>query len=352
MTSRYDVLDVFKLVAAVFVVGIHAWPLPDFNSNMILFQGIGRFAVPFFLLTSGFLLHKKLTKIFDVAEQKMYTWQYIKRLFQFYIAWWIVYLWLTPLRWGGVYRFEGQQGIQLLKLLFNQYFVNFFTGSTFIGSWYISSTIIGVIIVFVVFNRISLLGQLMIGSLWLTILLVVLLFGNKSIFIISMLKHLPYILPAETFLVAVPFLIFGRVIAQYEKKLKKVPIKFLLVITIVLQPLIAKEIFHWRFVGTAISNEQLIFADILAVVVLLIAINEEVRKVIIPSAKYLRNLSSFMYMGQFGLLILAAILHKYFNFEFSNWRMYTMILLVLFLLFDLLQRVENKKYTHVIRYLW
>lgn len=352
MTKKYDVLDVFKLVAAFFVVGIHAWPLPDLNSNVVLFQGIGRFAVPFFLLTSGFLLHKKLKNMVDTKEKKTYTWQYIKRLFQFYAAWWLVYLWLTPLKWGGIYRFEGQQGIRLLKSIFNQYFLYFFTGSTFTGSWYISATIIGTIIVFVLFNRLSILVQLTIGIVWFIVLIGVLLQGNRATFVTDILKHMPYILPAETFLVAVPFLIFGRVIAQYEKKLSQISLPLLISIIIVLQPLIAKEIFHWRSVGSSISNEQLIFADIFAVTLLLIAINKTVRKVEIPSARYLRNLSSFVYMGQFGLLILAPIVRNHLGIKFSSWTIYTLILLILFLFFEILQKFESKKNYQFVRYLW
>ncbi|WP_220738590.1 acyltransferase family protein [Leuconostoc miyukkimchii] len=348
MSAKYDVLDVFKLIAAFFVVGIHAWPLPDINSNIILFQGLGRFAVPFFLLSSGFLLEKKLQ---NVMEKKVYILQYVKRLFLFYVAWWITYLWLTPLTWGGVYRFEGQQGIQLFKSILNQYIFNFFTGSTFIGSWYISATIIGIVIVFIMFDRISYLMQFLIGVTWFSVLLVILLQGNKISSITIILKYLPHVLPAETFLVAVPFLIFGRIIARYEEKLNKIPIALLTVTVIGLLPVIAKEIFFWRSTGSTISNEQLFFADILAMVVLIIAINTSTRKIQIPSAKHLRGFSSFVYMGQFGLLILAPILHKYFGIMFSKWTMYTVIILLLFLLFETLNLFSSKR-MKFIKYLW
>jgi len=352
MIRKYDVLDAFRLIAALFVVGIHSWPLPDLNSNIILFQGIGRFAVPFFLMTSGFLLHKKIIDLTDKKEKIVYIWLYIKRLFQFYVAWWLLYLWLTPLKWGGTYRFESQHGMQLLKSLFNQYILYFFTGSTFIGSWYISATIIGVIIVFVLFRRLSVLLQLLIGILWLGALLIVLLQGKKVAIITVFLSQTPQILPAETFLVAVPFIIFGRAIAKYEEKLSHIPITLLVSIVIVLQALISKEIFHWRSMGTAISHEQLFFADILAIVIVLIAVNKTVLNIKIPSARYIRNLASFVYMGQFGLLILASIVRKHVDIMFSNWTMYVIILLLLFLMFEILQRFENKRNFKLIKYLW
>ncbi|MBZ5999437.1 acyltransferase family protein [Leuconostoc gelidum] len=316
MIRKYDVLDVFRLIAALFVVGIHSWPLPDLNSNIILFQGIGRFAVPFFLLTSGFLLHKKLKNLTN-KEEVVYIWRYVKRLFQFYVAWWLVYLWLTPLKWGGTYRFEGQHGMQLLKSLFNQYILYFFTGSTFIGSWYISATIIGVIIVFVLFRRLSVLLQLLIGILWLGALLIVLLQGKKVAIITVFLSQTPQILPAETFLVAVPFIIFGRAIAKYEEKLSQIPITLLV-----------------------------------SIVIVLIAVNKTVLNIKIPSARYIRNLASFVYMGQFGLLILASIVRKHVGIMFSNWTMYAIILLLLFLMFEILQSFENKRNFKLVKYLW
>ena len=78
MLTKYDMLDAFKLIAALFVIGIHAWPLPDVNSNVILFQGVGRFAVPFFLLTTGFLLQNRLK---NIKEPQNYVFHYLKRLF-------------------------------------------------------------------------------------------------------------------------------------------------------------------------------------------------------------------------------------------------------------------------------
>lgn len=349
MLTKYDMLDAFKLIAALFVIGIHAWPLPDVNSNVILFQGVGRFAVPFFLLTTGFLLQNRLK---NIKEPQNYVFHYLKRLFQFYVAWWVLYLWLTPLKWGGIYRFEGQQGGQLAKSIFDQYVLNFFSGSTFIGSWYISATIIGIVIVFIMLKRVPLLIQLMLGVIWLVILLTILLYGNKFSFIIAVLKHVPQILPAETFLVAVPFLIFGRIIAQYEELFKKVPITLLLVIMIGLLPMIAKEIFYWRSTNVTISNEQLLFADILAVDILLIAINQATLRIQIPSAKWLRNFSSFLYMGQFGLLVLAPLLSNYFGIAFSKWTIYTVIILLLFLVFEILNILSNNKKMRFIKYLW
>ena len=352
MNNRYDVLDIFKLIAAIFVVGIHIGPLPNSESNVVLFLGIGRFAVPFFLLTSGFLVHKKLMTLPSLAERKQYTWHYLKRLFKFYLAWWLLYLWLIPLDWSGHFRFKGEHGLRLVWSLFKKYILNFFTGSTFQGSWYISATILGGIIVFVLLNRLNVLTQTAIGTIWLAILLIVLLKGKNIPMVMTTLKHIPNFLPAESFLVAVPFLIFGRFIAEYEGFFRRIPILLLTVSIMLIQLLTVKEVFHWRAAGTTLSTEQFIFVDLLAVSVLLLAINVAVRQITITCSNDIRRLSSFVYMGQFGLIVLTAILHNRFAINMSGWTKFSLVLTALMLLFSLSYALQKNTRLKLIRYLW
>ena len=61
--SRYGGIDGVKLLAALLVVAIHTGPLLSFDAyaEFLLTGVIGRLAVPFFFMASGFLFFRKLT---------------------------------------------------------------------------------------------------------------------------------------------------------------------------------------------------------------------------------------------------------------------------------------------------
>lgn len=352
MQEKYDVLDVFKVVAAIFVVGIHSWPLPDYNSNIVLFSSIGRFAVPLFLLSTGFLVQKKLTSIGNWESQKHYLFKYILRLLKFYFAWWLIYLWLIPLNWQGKISIQHSSVSKLFVEVLKKYFLNFFYGSTFLGSWYISATIIGVIFVFIVFRKINWVIQFAIGIVWLTLLLIVLLYGKHFLLIEKLLHHFNNFMPAESFLIAVPFIIFGKIIEKFENSLQKIPFRILIVAALLSIMLVVSEFHFWQLKGNSNSLENLLFSDMLAVVSLLVSINKVSKKILIPNSRYLRNISSFIYMGQFGIIVLTTILRNNSVLEISNWTKYSMVLLLLIIIFNVLYSIQNYKYCKFLKYFW
>ena len=61
MRGRGAALDRFRLVAAVLVVAIHTSPLTTWSAvgDFWLTRVLGRVAVPFFLMTTGYFLGKK-----------------------------------------------------------------------------------------------------------------------------------------------------------------------------------------------------------------------------------------------------------------------------------------------------
>ena len=85
--NKNPMLDVVKYVCAILVIGIHAAPLVfDFSVNLYLCQWLFRFAVPLFVISSGFFFEK-------MDDSKMV--KYMLRIFYLYIFCAVIYLPLT-----------------------------------------------------------------------------------------------------------------------------------------------------------------------------------------------------------------------------------------------------------------
>ncbi|EGO8469402.1 racemase, partial [Enterococcus faecalis] len=56
MTKNNDVLDAFKFIAALSVVGIHTFPSKSILGSDL--KILARFSVPFFFIVSGYFLFK------------------------------------------------------------------------------------------------------------------------------------------------------------------------------------------------------------------------------------------------------------------------------------------------------
>lgn len=90
MKPRNQAVDIAKLIASLFVVGIHTNLLSDVNPqlNLIITGLICRMGVPFFALCSGFFLVEQ--------ESLLPQWQ---KLMKLYIVWTIIYLIWLQINW-------------------------------------------------------------------------------------------------------------------------------------------------------------------------------------------------------------------------------------------------------------
>ena len=85
LTSKklYSGIDLFKLIASILVVLLHAIETTDFIAKEVQFV-FTRFAVPFFFITSGFFFYKGLTRTKSPRE---YFWKYEKQLLLLFVVW-------------------------------------------------------------------------------------------------------------------------------------------------------------------------------------------------------------------------------------------------------------------------
>ena len=132
------VIDVMKYIMAFCVIAIHTTPLKDIDNDTIsrLYEAAVSIAVPFFFLSSGYLIGLKIqnTKEFDnvlVGRQQ-------KKMIRYYVVWTIVYLPLTIL---GFYKAGDGFVKSLIQFIRNVLFQgeNYYSWPL----WYLLSAIYG-----------------------------------------------------------------------------------------------------------------------------------------------------------------------------------------------------------------
>ena len=140
----YKSIDIMKFIASIMVVCIHTLPFQSINpiiDNIIV--GIGcRVAVPFFFITSGFLLFIKFNE--NKSENRKKVIKYIMSIIKVYMIWSIVYLILD--------------NILGRNSSFTQIISKIFTSGVALQMWYFPAIIISIFIVYLWNEKLKLKG--------------------------------------------------------------------------------------------------------------------------------------------------------------------------------------------------
>lgn len=161
--SSYNSIDLAKFFMAFCVIAIHTQPLVNCNNDFILsiYDSIVRLAVPFFFITSGFLLEKKC----DGSNDTAVIGKQMNKILRMYLIWTLIY---TPLE--IVHAFSS--GTSLIKEI-----LLYFRDMVFVGEhynswplWYLLSTIYGLALIYYVKKKkLSAKGLLVISIVFMMI---------------------------------------------------------------------------------------------------------------------------------------------------------------------------------------
>jgi surface polysaccharide O-acyltransferase-like enzyme len=145
---KYNSLDICKLLMAICVVAIHTHPLENCTTIMVnnLYDSFVRMAVPFFFLSSGFLMAQKFEISYASQKNIATVRKYLLKITKMYVVWTVVYL---PM---AIYHFASS-GTSVLRAV-----LVYIKGFVFIGEqynswhlWYLLSTIYALIFILVLF---------------------------------------------------------------------------------------------------------------------------------------------------------------------------------------------------------
>lgn len=143
--KSYNAIDVMRFVAALLVVSIHTDPFLDLSPvfNYFWVSVLARLAVPFFFMTSGFFLAKKLESCATVRSKQDYIVSYAKRLLKLYILWSMIYLLFQALIWlvkGDGWAYWGE------------YIHEFIFEGSYYTLWYLPALIFASVFAYILFS--------------------------------------------------------------------------------------------------------------------------------------------------------------------------------------------------------
>ncbi|MCI8426741.1 MAG: serine racemase VanT catalytic subunit [Lachnospira sp.] len=159
-SGNYSGIDCFRMIAALLIVAIHTSPLLSFNetADFILTRIIGRVAVPFFFMTSGFFLISR----YSCNNEKLKT--FIKKTAVIYGIAIVIYI---PI---NIYKGYFSMDNLLLNIIKDIIF-----DGTFYHLWYLPASIIGAALAWYMVRRLGYSKALIISAL----LYIVGLFGDS-----------------------------------------------------------------------------------------------------------------------------------------------------------------------------
>ena len=143
---KYNSIDLFKFIMAVFVIAIHTNPLVNCTNITVLkiYDIIIPSAVPFFFLASGFLIATKFSKPYNSVDNISIIKKTLIKMIKLYCLWMLAYLPLT------IYGYI-KDGHSIYKMIF-LYIRGFFLIGEHYNSWilwYLLSTIYSLIFILI-----------------------------------------------------------------------------------------------------------------------------------------------------------------------------------------------------------
>lgn len=146
---KFNSLDICKLLMAFCVVAIHTRPLEHCTIAIVnaIYDSFVKMAVPFFFLSSGFLLAQKFEPSFTSSNNIATVKKYLIKIVKMYVIWTVVYL---PM---AIYHFISS-GTSMLRSV-----LHYIRGFVFVGEqynswhlWYLLSTIYALVFILILFS--------------------------------------------------------------------------------------------------------------------------------------------------------------------------------------------------------
>ena len=219
---KFNSLDICKLLMAFCVVAIHTRPLENCTITIVndIYESFVRMAVPFFFLSSGFLLAQKFEPSFTSQNNIAKVRKYLLKIIKMYVVWTVVYL---PM---AIYRFVSS-GIGILKSV-----LLYIRGFIFIGEqynswhlWYLLSTIYALVFILaVLYLKLSRKKAIILSSIIFLISIgldyLVAYTGNSNTFIDIFIKMIKVSIGSGRILTGLFYLPLGCFFVQKQPNLK------------------------------------------------------------------------------------------------------------------------------------
>ena len=148
MRKQYKSLDLFKFIFAILVVMIHTRPLMDISeaANWYFSNTVCMLAVPFFFMTSGFLLFDKLKSCND-KEKSNAVRKYVLHILRMYLVWCVIWIPWKALNYYNLGHFDMYDMLDYIRRII------FVSGGD--ALWYLPALAFSVVAVYILKKRLS-----------------------------------------------------------------------------------------------------------------------------------------------------------------------------------------------------
>jgi len=331
--KRYELIDIFKFICAIFVVGIHSEIIkdPNIDANWYILNMVFRIAVPFFFVTSGFLFGKKYYK--DEENLKNITKKQIKGLAIPFVFWMLVSL---------PYNIITYKGGNLTKFLIQR--TIFYPWG---AMWYVLALIIAIQIsyIFLKYNKLK------IAIIFSLIFFLIALIGNSYYFVIDgtqihkmIDKYIDLFVSFRNgIFVGFPLFTFGLYFTQFEEKVRKSKKCLIYVTLIILLLLQTCEVTLIRNKHYIDDHGYYLTTAPIALCILSICVKNKNIHISILNTEILRDISVGMYFMHSPILNYTKLIDK----DINKWAMFigtvtiTILISLLFYKIKVLLKEKN-----------
>lgn len=340
--KNFDAIDICKLIAALFVVGIHAEPLESFNSlaNYAVFECLSRFAVPFFFVSSAFFFFRG-----GVDGKKLK--HYEQRMLILYVIWYIMAFPVTFMRKYSVFFTEYDLSVAIWKSLRGLLFA-----SSFRGSWFLSGSMFCAAVIYFLSKKLTTEQIMKIGGVFYAFCVLTSTYGNliyRAGFGDIYDNFLFYFAhPYTSIITGLLYFTIGKYFAEHEQEfVRRDTRQYALLSMITLLAMFAEGMIAKRL-DLVVSSDCLIMLIPNVWCLMTLVLSAQVR---FKHVKEIRASGVIVFFVHFSVLYAFEVLDEYTGLHVDTLTRYVLILLISFSFARFVLKMENKAHWGWMKYL-
>ncbi|WP_313579687.1 acyltransferase family protein [Chishuiella sp.] len=214
--KQYFTIDLVKLIMAIFVIAIHTHPFENIKPGvfMTIYNTVVSCAVPFFFISSGFLIFEKTNKSEEIKNLSTY----LKKIIKLYIIWTLIYL---PLTIYGLINNDRSSISDIFEFIRGFFIIGENYNSWML--WYLLSMIYSLVLIIILLkNKFNLKNIYILSVLLFIIAEIITIYTQKidltPVFIQKPLEYFKFIFINGRLFIGMFYIMTGAIISKYKKK--------------------------------------------------------------------------------------------------------------------------------------
>ncbi|MDO5547351.1 MAG: acyltransferase family protein [Eubacteriales bacterium] len=340
--KNFDAIDGCKLIAALFVVGIHTTPLDSWSeaANFALFECLSRFAVPFFFASSAFFFFRG-----GVDGKKL--WHYERRMAILYAIWFLVAFPVTFARKYWVLFTDYPLSVAIWRTV-----RGFLFASSFRGSWFLSGSMFCAAVIYFLSKKLTTKQIMRIAGVFYIFCVLCSTYGKLIYWVGLGAQYETFLFyfahPYTSIITGLLYFAIGKYFAEHEQEVtQKDPKKYLLLSAISMAGAFL-EMTVAQILGLVQSTDC---CFMLIPNVYFLMTTALCSRIHLKHVKEIRASGVIVFFAHFSVLYAFQMIDKYCGIHFDTWTRYLLILLISFSFASFVLHMEDRKHWRWMHYL-